>query len=138
MAELLTGHGCLGHGATFDDREHRRALVVPTGARRCLIVTLTGASTGAGRARAARGCGLDGNGAHAGVELVTSRSKFVERPLVLEEDDLAVTLAADLQPNADLRHRGVTHVLATLVDAASAVRTANDQTAFADRGKDRV
>jgi len=70
---------------------------------------------------------------HACVKFVRSRFECFEVALVLEENDLAVSLAAGLKAGAQLRHRRVTHVLVLNVHAAFAVRAAYDEARFADR-----
>src|SRR6185369_589900 len=62
----------------------------------------------------------------------------LERPLVLEEHDLAVHLAAQLEAHGDLRHRRVTHVRTVRVHAARAVGAADAEAALADRGEQGI
>src|SRR5512134_163999 len=131
VVELLAADGRLVHQAALGDREDCHALLVLAGG---LGVALGAACA---RARAAgRGlCRSARRDRHRGglrAELEIAAGEFVERPLVLEEDDLAVRLAAELQPDGELRHRGVADVGALRVHAAGAVRAADADAALAD------
>src|SRR5262249_53743051 len=64
--------------------------------------------------------------------------ELIERALILEEDDLAETLAADLEPDVHLCHGHIADVDPLPEHAASAVRTADDETALADAGEDGI
>lgn len=56
----------------------------------------------------------------------------------LEEDDLAVGLAAKLKADGNLRHSGVADVSALFVHAPGAVRAANHHAALADGREDGI
>src|SRR5262249_18436331 len=133
VAELLSADRGLVHGAALDDSEDGHPLEV-LAARPGVLLAAAGAGAGA------RGSGArvrprgDGHGARVGAELEAAAREFIERPLVLEKDDLAVGLAAQLQPDAQLVHRGIADVLALFVDATLAVRRADRDAALADRG----
>ena len=71
-------------------------------------------------------------------ELEVAARELVEGALVLEEDDLAVGLPAELQADGHLGHLHVADDLALLVDAAGAVGAADADAALADRGEDGV
>src|SRR5690606_33135598 len=71
-------------------------------------------------------------------EFEISAGEFLERPLILEKDDLAERLAARLQADAELRDGGVAHVLAFSVDAALTVRAAYAKARFADGREDGI
>src|SRR5262249_31937262 len=136
-AELLTRHGGLVHGTTLDDGEYRDALVVLAGG---LGILHTAARTSVGTFGTGAGAGGPGNCQRidVGSELEVALGEFIEGALILEEDDLAVGLAASLQADTQLRHRGVPDVGAVLIDMAVAVRATHDEAALADRGKHRV
>ena len=67
----------------------------------------------------------------AGTKLEVAARELLERALVLEEDDFAVTRPADLQADRRLRHRAVADVLALRVEPAAAVRAPDDEVAQA-------
>src|SRR5436190_22060308 len=67
-----------------------------------------------------------------------STGKVLEGALVLEEHYLTIGLSTWLQADAQLRHGGVTQVLAMYVHPARAVRTADDEARFAGPGTDGV
>src|SRR2546430_16733473 len=94
VGDLLTRHGDLVHGAAFDNHENRDSLVILPG---CGCVPLSAACGYAG-ARGAGRAGCRGGNRHRadiGIELEISRGEFVERPLVLKENDLTVSPTAD-------------------------------------------
>jgi hypothetical protein len=66
-------------------------------------------------------------------ELEAAARELVAGALVLEEDDLAVGLAAELEADGDLRHGRVAHLAPVHVHAARAVRAADADAALADR-----
>src|SRR5262245_7113252 len=117
--ELLPGDRGLVHHAALGDGEDRHALLVAAfdvggGAADALA---GGGAAGAGLRRRA---GRDRDRARLGAEFELAFGEVVERALVLEEDDLAEQLAAQLGAHRQLRHRGVADVLAALVDATGA------------------
>src|SRR5208283_5347350 len=137
VGEFLSGNSCLIHQAALGNREHRHALLVVARGRRVLLAAARtrGRAAGAGACRGARG---NGDRADVSAEGESAGGEFIERPLILEEDDLAVGLAARLQTDAQLRHRCVADVLALLVDLARAVGRADQESALADRRKNHI
>src|SRR6185312_1261103 len=103
---LLTCEGGLVQGAALHDGEDCHAAVVLATGRRVFFAR-AGITAGAMGSRLATGGSGDRDDAHAGIELEVAVGEFVECAPVLEEHDLAVTLAAGLEPDTDLGQRGV-------------------------------
>src|SRR3569832_1938292 len=93
---VLPAERGLVHGATLDNAEHGHALLIPAGGG-CILLGHAGGCRGARRAGLDRCAGSDQHRAGAGTEFEVVAREFVERRLVLEEDDLAVRLAASLE-----------------------------------------
>src|SRR5690348_6964771 len=128
---LLTRQRGLVQSTALHDGEDCHAAVIPATGRG-VFLPRAGVTAGAvGSGLAPRGGG-DGDDPHAGIELEVAVGEFIEGAPVLEEHDLAVTLAAGLEPDTDLRQRGISNPLAVLVDAALAVSPADDKSALAD------
>src|SRR6185436_16249240 len=105
------------------------ALLVASRRLRVLLAR-TGAGGGPGGGRLRRGPGGDRHGRGLSAELEAAAREVLERALVLEEDDLAVRLAAELEPHGDLRHGHVAHVRTVRVRAAGAVGAADAEAAL--------
>src|SRR5262245_9452528 len=137
VPELLPADRGLVPEPALDGGEHRHALLV---AARGLRVLRARART---RARAARrglcgGARRDRDRGRLRAECELAARELLVGALVLEEDDLAVGLAAELEAHCDLRHGRIAWVAAVLVHAARAVRAADADAALADRGEQRV
>src|ERR1700730_15417842 len=123
IRELLAGDVGGEHEPALRDREDRHAgliVAVRGGIRRRATRVRRGAiRTDAGR----RACG-NGDGTCTGVEFEFTRFEFIQIALSFEKNDLAIRLAAGLEPNAQLRHRrvadeSVMHIHVTLASCAA-------------------
>src|SRR5262249_34520129 len=130
VGELLARNGGLEHRAAFHDREHREPLVILAHGGRILPPA---ARTSIGTRRAdLRACSRgDRNGTDIRTHLEVAARELLERPLILEKDDLAVRLSAGLQPHTHLRDRAVANVLAVLVHTPAAMRSTHHEAALA-------
>src|SRR5215831_14029847 len=96
VAELLSADAGFVHEAALGHGEDRHALVVLAGRGRVLLATArTRARPGRSGLRTRRGG--DGDGVDVRPELEVAADELLQRALVLEEDDLAVAFAAELQ-----------------------------------------
>lgn len=117
--------------------EHRHAFLIGTG-RPCMALAAARFGRSAARARArGRACG-DRNRAGAGGKFECARFEFIQRPLVLKKDDLAIGFAACLKSDADLTHGGIADVTSMRIYTAFAECSAHAERAFTDGRKDRV
>src|SRR5215467_5715483 len=137
VAELLAVDARLVHQASLCDGEGRHPLLVST-SRRSVLLAATDARGGARCARLGTRGGGDRNGGSICAEAEVTAGELLERSLILEEDDLAVSLAAELQTHAELGQRRVADVFPLFVHAALAKSTAYPHTPLADRWKHRV
>src|SRR5262249_15582596 len=91
-----------------------------------------------GRARRDRGTGRDRHRAGFTAKFEIATGEFIEGAFVLEEDDLAEDLTAELQAYADLIHRAFADQLVADIYVPGTMRTTDADTALADRREDRV
>src|ERR1700690_1904101 len=138
IGEFLSGHRGFVHEPAFGNSENGHAFLVPARGRRVLLAAARSRGGGALGAGARRGAGGNGDRAHIAAEAEVARRKFTQGSLVLKENDFAVSLAAQLQSDADLGHRCIADVLALLINAATAVSAADADSAFPDRRKNCV
>src|SRR5258706_4434404 len=137
VAELLGARARLVHQAALGDGEDRHAVVeVACGLGVARRAARPDPGTAGGRLR--RGRRGDRHRARLRAELEMAAGEFVEGALVLEEDDLAVRLAAELRAHGELGHRRIADVPSVDIDAARAVRGAKDAAALADRREHAV
>ena len=115
--ELLTANAGFEHQSARAHGEDSDAVVVLCGLRHTV---------------------LEGNRRCTRRNLVIAALEAIERRPVLEEYDLAVGLAAELQADCDLRHAGRADGGAALEDGAVAGSTADADSALGDLGKDGV
>ena len=66
------------------------------------------------------------------------RGEFVEGPLVLKKDNHAVGLPSQLQPNGQLRHRGIADMLAVNENPAATPGAADTHTGAANRWENGI
>ena len=85
----------------------------------------------------AGGCG-NGGDARIRAEFEVTRLEIIERALILEKNDLAECFAAGLESDAHLREGGLAHLMSVDEHATLAAGAADDERAFAHRGKYRV
>jgi len=137
VAELLPAHAGFVHQPALGEREDRHAVLVGAGHFGGVATDIPAGAGAAGRRLRRHACGHRHRG-DLRTELEFTAGKLVECTLVLEEDDLAEGLAAQLRTDSDLRHRGISDIGPLFVHAALAVRTADDSPGFADGGKHRV
>src|SRR5580765_2828823 len=137
VAELLAADARLVHETALGGGEHGHALLVGARGLRVLLAG-AGARRGSGGGRLRRGARADGDGRGLRAELEAAARELLECALVLEEHDHAVRLAAELEPDRDLRHGRVPQVRALLVHAPRAVRAADAEAALADGGEQGV
>src|SRR5688500_20112840 len=115
-AELLTANAGFEHQSARAHGEDGDAAVVLRGLRHSV---------------------LEGNRRCARRDLVVAALEVIERCPVLEEYDLAVGLAAELQADGDLRHAGRADGGATLEDSAIATSPADADGAQIGRASGR-
>ena len=134
VGEFLAGDGGSIHEAAFRDGEYGHAglIVAVGGGIGRGTAGLRGGSIGT---NAGGGAGGDGYGAGAGGELEFPGLEFFEVALGLEENDLAVGLAAGLKSDAQLGHGGVADQTVMDVDMTLAAGAADHQAAFAHGGE---
>jgi len=135
--KLLTGDSGLVHESALGNGEHGHTFLINAASHGTIdIDTRSDAGpVGAGRSRCA--CS-DCNSTHVGSEFVATRFKLIYGTLVLEEYDLAETLAARLEAETELAHAHVTDVPAVYVNPAFAERPADPNSTLANRGEYRV
>src|SRR5437870_2386767 len=137
VAELLSSDGRLVHQAALCHGERRHA--PPVIANRCSVpLAAAGARGRTRRARLGVGGGGYRNDGSICAEFEVTAGEFLQRALVLEEDDLAVGLATELKANRNLRHRRVTDDLALSIHAAAAISAADHDAPLPDRREHRV
>jgi hypothetical protein len=121
VRKFLAADAGFVHQAAFGDRENRHSLVI--GPHGCRIVAAAAGTRGtASSARRSRCPCRNRDGRRLCAEFEVGGRELVERALVLEEDDLAVSLTTQLSPDRGLVHRGVTDMFVTGVDSAMAGR----------------
>lgn len=98
----------------------------------------TDAGGAAGCGRGSRCAGGNGDRGCLRAELKVTAGEFIQRPLVLEKNHLAVRLTAEVKTHCQLRHCGVADVSPLLINPAFAHGTANPRAPFPDGGKDRI
>src|SRR5579871_2694017 len=137
IGEFLSGDGRLVHQAALCDGEHSHSLVVATDG---IGVVLSAARTGSGatRPRARRGSRSDRDRARVGAELEIAGGELIQCSFVLEEDDLTVSLTAELEAHADLGHRGGSDELSLRIDAAGSMGRSDYEPALANGREDRI
>src|ERR1700722_11363659 len=129
VGEFLAGNGGCVHESTLCDGEYRHAFLVDA-ARSGVFLATTGSGRRAAGAHARRSAGGDRDRARAGGELERSGFEFVQRTLILEENHLAIRLAAGLESAADLTHGGVADGTSVNVNMTLAQSAADDETRF--------
>src|ERR1700733_3021133 len=107
VAELLTGNSGGIHEPALGDGEDQRSLLVAQAIHGRILLAAARA-----RFRARGACGRVRSRGHCDRtrprgKLEASGLEFVERALVLEENNLAIRLAAGLKARPELRHRGI-------------------------------
>src|SRR4029434_8384260 len=78
------------------------------------------------------------NGTGLRPELEFARREFLERAIILQEDEQAVTLRPRLPAEAHLSHLGSAYLFALLIDTSRSVGTADTESGLADCRKDRI
>jgi len=132
--EFLAGDGGGVHKTAFGDGEHGHAglIIAVGGGIRRRTAGLRGGAIGTdagGRA------GRDSYGAGAGGKFEFPGLELIEGVLILEENDLAIGLAAGLKADAQLGHGGVADQSVMYIDMALASGAADHEAAFADGGE---
>src|SRR5262249_33040163 len=117
VAKLLAADAGLKHQSAFLHGEDGDAVVVVRSLRRTR---------------------LHGHRRNAGGDFEIALLETIERGLVLEENSLAVGLAAGLQADGDLRHLAGANAVALLEHRAVALGAADAETALGDLRKDCV
>src|ERR1700682_4667530 len=131
VGELLTGNRRLNHRTALGNRKDGHAFVVLARGG-CVLLAPAGACARSGRADLPRGGSSNRDRTHVGAELEVLPSEFLERSPILKENDHAVSLTTRLETDAQLRHRGVTDVLAVFIDTTLAVCTPDYQPSLTD------
>jgi copper homeostasis protein (lipoprotein) len=137
VIELLPADARLVHEPALGHRKRCHALVVLADSLG-VVPSSTCASRRARRRGLGTGSGGNGDRGRFCAELEVAAREFLERTLILEEDDLAVGLASKLESDRDLRHGRVPDVLALFVYPTSSIGAANAHAALAYRREDCV
>src|SRR5688572_7567776 len=138
VLELRAAERGLVHQPALDDREGGHALLIAgTGLGRRVMLSAARTRGRTGRTRAGGRSRRDGDRAGLGPELEVARGELVERALILEEDEQAVTLCARLPAEAHLVHLGRADLLALPIDAPRPVGSTDSEAGLADRREDR-
>src|SRR5882672_849055 len=138
VAELLTGNRRRSHQTAFGDGEHQHSLLEAAARGRGIVFSAARARGRSRSTRAGGGTRSDGDGASPRGKFKGTRLELVECALILEENDLAVCLAAGLEARAELRHGRIADKFITHVHPAFAMCATDNEARLTYGWKSRI
>ena len=135
VVELLSSNRRLEHQAAFCHSKDKHTRVIAGCSCRRVILAATGTCRAAGGRGLGTGTGCNGYYICICAELKVSTGKFIKGTLVLEKNDLAESLSAQLKADAALGYGCVSNICTLFIDMSIAIGAADNESSFSDGGK---